>query len=66
MMMRKRKILMSDVTYSNQAKTLFGRRKMTRQATRKMLTRKGLVELLSEVVGDRLVAARGKDPSAQY
>jgi hypothetical protein len=35
---KKRKILINDVTYSNQAKTVFGRRKMTRQTNMKILT----------------------------
>jgi hypothetical protein len=38
MIIKKRKILIRDVTYSNQANTVFGRRKMTRQANMKMLT----------------------------
>lgn len=46
MMMRKRKILMSEVTYSNQAKTLLGRAKMRRVAKTKRV----------------MVAARGKVP----
>jgi len=37
-MRRNRKILIMEVTYSNQAKTVLGRRKMTRQATMKMVT----------------------------
>ena len=38
MIIKKRKILIRDVTYSNQAKTVFGRRKITRQANMKILT----------------------------
>jgi hypothetical protein len=38
MMIRKIKILMREVTYSNQAKALFGRRKMARVAAQKRVT----------------------------
>lgn len=38
MMIKKITILIKDVTYSNQAKTLFGSMKITRQATRNIVT----------------------------
>lgn len=38
MMIRKTKILMMDVTYSNQANTLFGSRKMAKQTAQKIVT----------------------------
>lgn len=38
MMMRNTTILMIDVTYSNQAKALFGSRKMAKQAAQKRVT----------------------------
>jgi hypothetical protein len=44
MMRRKRKILMREVMYSNHAKTVLGRRKMTMQATRKMVTGRRLAQ----------------------
>jgi hypothetical protein len=42
MMMRKTTILISDVTYSNHAKILFGRVNMAKQAKRKIETRSGV------------------------
>jgi hypothetical protein len=70
-MRRKRRILTIDVRYSNQAKTVLGRRKITRQATRKIVT----VMAFEVSIPDRVVtwgvlyiraAANGNVPPVQY